>query len=151
MLTFRFGYKRETAFRPPLWKINVLHIRMRTTARPTAEMETSVPIQYFIRSYFAASSCALSAWISWFKKMYIFISVEQVRFQSLESRNSSFTLSSLLFKLPVSAFWLASSSRIRLYSSNGNSQCHLYNKIFFFFFYKREIIPKLGLTWYCFI
>lgn len=33
----------------------------RTIARPTAEMETSVPIQYLITSYFAASSWALSA------------------------------------------------------------------------------------------
>ena len=36
-----------------------VYIKMRSTARPTAEMETSVPMQYFITSYFAASSCAL--------------------------------------------------------------------------------------------
>lgn len=35
--------------------------KIRTTARPTAEMETSVPMQYLITSYFAASSPALSA------------------------------------------------------------------------------------------
>lgn len=41
------------------------YIRMRITARPTAEMEASVPMQYLITSYFAASNCALNSWISW--------------------------------------------------------------------------------------
>lgn len=38
---------------------------MRTAARPTAEMETRVPMQYFITSYFPASNWARKAWISW--------------------------------------------------------------------------------------
>lgn len=41
------------------------YIRMRITARPTAETEASVPMQYLITSYFAASSWARSVWISW--------------------------------------------------------------------------------------
>lgn len=41
-----------------------VHISIRRTAKPTAEMETRVPIQYFITSYFAASKCALNEWIS---------------------------------------------------------------------------------------
>lgn len=41
------------------------YIKMRTTANPTADMDTRVPMQYLITSYFAASSWALKAWISW--------------------------------------------------------------------------------------
>lgn len=41
------------------------YIKMRTTASPTADMDTRVPMQYLITSYFAASSWALKAWISW--------------------------------------------------------------------------------------
>lgn len=49
-----------------------VYIKIRSTARPTAEMETRVPMQYFITSYFAASNWALKAWISWYymKCMY---------------------------------------------------------------------------------
>jgi len=43
----------------------VFYINIRRTARPTADIETSVPMQYFITSYLAASSWALKAWISW--------------------------------------------------------------------------------------
>jgi hypothetical protein len=46
--------------------IQHVYIKMRSTARPTAEMETRVPMQYFITSYFAASNWALKAWISWY-------------------------------------------------------------------------------------
>lgn len=35
------------------------------TARPTAEIETTVPMQYLITSYLAASNWALKAWISY--------------------------------------------------------------------------------------
>lgn len=37
---------------------------MQITVRPTADMETRVPMQYLITSYFAASNWALNAWIS---------------------------------------------------------------------------------------
>lgn len=40
------------------------YIRIRTTASPAADIEISVPIQYFITSYFDASSWAFSEWIS---------------------------------------------------------------------------------------
>ena len=35
--------------------------KIRTTARPTADMETRVPMQYLITSYFAASNWAFNA------------------------------------------------------------------------------------------
>lgn len=37
------------------------YIKIRTTASPTADMETRVPMQYLITSYFAASNWALNA------------------------------------------------------------------------------------------
>lgn len=50
---------------------NTIHLKfmedynmMRITARPTADMETRVPMQYLMTSYFAASNWALNAWIS---------------------------------------------------------------------------------------
>lgn len=45
--------------------IQFVYIKIRNTARPTAEIETSVPMQYFMTSYLAASSCALKEWISY--------------------------------------------------------------------------------------
>lgn len=44
---------------------NLVHIMMRRKARPTADIEARVPIQYFITSNFAASSCAFTSIISW--------------------------------------------------------------------------------------
>ena len=38
-----------------------VYIKMRSTARPTAEIETRVPMQYFMTSYLAASNWALKA------------------------------------------------------------------------------------------
>uniref|UniRef100_A0A0A9F5X8 Uncharacterized protein n=1 Tax=Arundo donax TaxID=35708 RepID=A0A0A9F5X8_ARUDO len=37
-----------------------LHMTIRRTASPTAEIETMVPMQYLMTSYFAASSWAFS-------------------------------------------------------------------------------------------
>jgi hypothetical protein len=47
------------------------YMRIRTTASPAADIEMSVPIQYFITSYFDASSWAFSELISWIHKQNI--------------------------------------------------------------------------------
>lgn len=98
-------------------RVRFNYIIMRRTASPTAEMETSVPMQYLITSYLAASSWALNAWISCNKQIImcyqIFPSSKTWR-EVYMSKGDSNTLSSLFVRFVVSEFWLASSSRIRL-------------------------------------
>lgn len=112
----------------------------RNTARPTAEIETRVPIQYLITSYFAASSCALNAWISysrnkqekrksihknWVSSRKVYTNHYQTNqkkkkglhsFYIISTREQTLTRSSLFVRFVVSAFWLASSSRMRLHN-----------------------------------
>lgn len=90
------------------------YIRIRITARPTAETEASVPMQYLITSYFAASSWARSVWISWDYKG-VTDEVRVKRTISFQQLHGVLTRSSLVVRLVVSWFWLFSSSRILLH------------------------------------
>ena len=85
---------------------------IRIIARPTAEMETTIPIQYLITSYFAASRWALNAWISCKQANRCHKSC----YFSNTIISYVLTWSSLLVRLVVSALCWASSSRIRLKS-----------------------------------
>lgn len=115
--TWNFSFHRTAHF--------CIDGRRRIMARPTAEMETRVPMQYLITSYFAASSCALSAWIScrWDSN----VTNLAMHYNHL-SFTTKLTLSNLLVRLEVSALCVASSSRIRLHSlvkRDHVSKCHL--------------------------
>lgn len=123
-MTLRFQVKKWESTNFCFEHIRVMRVRfnyiiMRRTASPTAEMETSVPMQYLITSYLAASSWALNAWISCNKQTYhacyqIFPSAKKNEEKVYMSKGDSNTLSSLFVRFVVSEFWLASSSRIRL-------------------------------------
>lgn len=93
-----------------------VHIKMRRVARPTAETDTRVPMQCFITSYFAASSWALNAWISW--KLQGWIQKQNAINQNNNSKQlctiNKLTRSSLFVRLQFSAFWFANSSCILL-------------------------------------
>lgn len=99
--------------------LTLLHVynSTRTTARPTADMETSVPMQYFIKSYFAASKWAFNAWISW---KFVERDMEKNKRQNNRLKQTIsptlmiLTRSSLLVRLDVPALWFESSSLILL-------------------------------------
>ena len=97
---------------------NYPYNKMRSTARPTADIETRVPMQYLITSYFAASNWAFNEWISCRQDSKSYKLINKSRFFKNKYSNAIaiLTLSSLLVRLEVSAFWLASSSRMRLHS-----------------------------------
>lgn len=77
-------------------------------------METSVPMQYFITSYFAASSWALKEWISWMQFRWRNHQNQKRTMYNIHILRVIHTRSSLLVRLEVWVFWLASSSLIRL-------------------------------------
>lgn len=134
-ICFFWKQKNEYLMMPPvfprfwadcLWLSKLMPYRkIRTMARPTAEIEASVPIQTLITSYFAASSWARNAWIScrW-NKSEINASSRQGgnTFNFHKMRIIKLTRSSLLVRLVVSAFWLVSSSRMRLHLVAVNNQ-----------------------------
>ena len=115
------------------WSTMESHMTIRRTARPTAEMETSVPIQYLITSYLAASNWALKVWISWDRlKQNI---NKKTNIQNAEKLEMGIlTRSSLFVRLEVSAFWFVSSSLILL--------LHHRQDIF-----KKNHITKKRLVW----
>lgn len=94
------------------------YIRMRTMARPTADIDTRVPMQYFITSYFAASNWAFNAWISCKEYQNAQVKItDNTRYKAFHVRShlANLTRSSLVVRSVVSAFCLANSSRMRLH------------------------------------
>ena len=76
---------------------------MRNTSRPIADIETRVPMQYLITSYFAASNWAFNEWISCWQdsKNYELVHKSRCFKNTISNAITTLTLSSLLVRLVV--------------------------------------------------